>query len=141
MENNQIDINVLIKRRYEELEELKKKGIETFAYSFETDSYSDDIKKDFESFENKDVKLAGRIMALRRMGKASFAHIMDQKGRIQIYLKKDDIGESYEAFRLMDIGDIIGVEGFVFKTKTGEISVHVKKLVLLAKSLRKKSNL
>ena len=136
MENNQNDINVLIKRRYEELEELKKKGIETFAYSFETDSYSDDIKKDFESFENKDVKLAGRIMALRRMGKASFAHIMDQKGRIQIYLKKDDIGESYEAFRLMDIGDIIGVEGFVFKTKTGEISVHVKKLVLLAKSLR-----
>ena len=86
MENNQIDINVLIKRRYEELEELKKKGIETFAYSFETDSYSDDIKKDFESFENKDVKLAGRIMALRRMGKASFAHIMDQKGRIHKFI-------------------------------------------------------
>ncbi|MCW8810775.1 MAG: lysine--tRNA ligase [Ignavibacteriaceae bacterium] len=136
MENNQTDINVLIKRRYEELEELKKKGIETFAYSFETDSYSVDIKNDFESYENKNVKLAGRIMALRRMGKASFAHIMDQKGRIQIYLKKDDIGENYEAFRLMDIGDIIGVEGFVFKTKTGEISVHVKKLKLLSKSLR-----
>ena len=136
MENNQIDINVLIKRRYEELEELKKKGIETFAYSFETDSYSIDIKNDFEKFENKDVKLAGRLMALRRMGKASFAHIMDQKGRIQIYLKKDDIGDNYEAFRLMDIGDIIGVEGFVFKTKTGEISVHVKKLELLSKSLR-----
>ena len=136
MENNQTDINVLIKRRYEELEELKKKGIETFAYSFHTDSYSVDIKNDFESYENKDVKLAGRIMALRRMGKASFAHIMDQKGRIQIYLKKDDIGESYEAFRLMDIGDIIGVEGFVFKTKTGEISVHTKKLKLLSKSLR-----
>jgi lysyl-tRNA synthetase class 2 len=136
VENNQTDINVLIKRRYEELEELKKKGIETFAYSFETDSYSVDIKNDFESYENKDVKLAGRIMALRRMGKASFAHIMDQKGRIQIYLKKDDIGESYEAFRLMDIGDIIGVEGFVFKTKTGEISVHTKKLKLLSKSLR-----
>ena len=136
MENNQIDINVLIKRRYEELEELKKKGIETFAYSFETDSYSIDIKNDFEKFENKNVKLAGRLMALRRMGKASFAHIMDQKGRIQIYLKKDDIGDNYEAFRLMDIGDIIGVEGFVFKTKTGEISVHVKKLELLSKSLR-----
>ena len=136
MENNQIDINVLIKRRYEELEELKKKGIETFAYSFETDSYSIDIKNDFEKFENKDVKLAGRLMALRRMGKASFAHIMDQKGRIQIYLKKDDIGDNYEAFRLMDIGDIIGVEGFVFKTKTGEISVHVKKIELLSKSLR-----
>jgi lysyl-tRNA synthetase class 2 len=136
VENNQTDINVLIKRRYEELEELKKKGIEAFAYSFETDSYSDDIKKDFESYENKNVKLAGRIMALRRMGKASFAHIMDQKGRIQIYLKKDDIGESYDAFRLMDIGDIIGVEGYVFKTKTGEISVHVKSLKLLSKSLK-----
>jgi lysyl-tRNA synthetase class 2 len=136
VENNQTDINVLIKRRYEELEELKKKGIETFAYSFETDSYSDAIKKDFETYENKNVKLAGRLMALRRMGKASFAHIMDQKGRIQIYLKKDDIGENYEAFRLMDIGDIIGVEGFVFKTKTGEISVHVKDLKLLSKSLK-----
>jgi lysyl-tRNA synthetase class 2 len=136
VDNNQTDINVLIKRRYEELEELKNKGIETFAYSYDTDAYSEDIKKDFQSFENKNVKLAGRLMALRRMGKASFAHIMDQKGRIQIYLKKDDIGESYDAFRLMDIGDIIGVEGFVFKTKTGEISVHVKSLKLLAKSLR-----
>ena len=136
MENNQTDINVLIKRRYEELEELKKKGFEPFAYSFDTDTYSTDIKNDFQNYENKDVKIAGRLMALRRMGKASFAHIIDQKGRIQIYLKKDDIGESYDAFKLMDIGDIIGVEGFVFKTKTGEISVHVKTLKLLAKSLR-----
>ncbi|HSW54500.1 MAG TPA: lysine--tRNA ligase [Ignavibacteriaceae bacterium] len=136
MENNQTDINVLIKRRYEELDELKNKGIETFAYSFDTDTYSEDIKNDFEKYENKDVKLAGRIMTIRRMGKASFAHIMDQKGRIQIYLKKDDIGENYDAFRLLDIGDIIGVEGYVFKTKTGEISVHLKSLKLLAKSLR-----
>ena len=136
MENNQTDINVLIKRRYEELEELKNKGIETFAYSFDTDTYSEDIKNDFEKYENKDVRLAGRIMTIRRMGKASFAHIMDQKGRIQIYLKKDDIGENYDSFRLMDIGDIIGVVGYVFKTKTGEISVHLKTLKLLAKSLR-----
>ena len=136
MENNQTDINVLIKRRYEELEELKKKGVEPFAYSFETNAYSINIKNDFKAYENKDVRLAGRLMALRRMGKASFAHIMDQKGRIQIYLKKDDIGESYDAFRLMDIGDIIGVEGFVFKTRTGEVSVHVKSLTLLSKSLR-----
>ena len=136
MENNQTDINVLIKRRYEELDELKNKGIETFAYSFDTDTYSEDIKNDFEKYENKDVRLAGRIMTIRRMGKASFAHIMDQKGRIQIYLKKDDIGDNYDAFRLMDIGDIIGVEGYVFKTKTGEISVHLKTLKLLAKSLR-----
>ena len=136
MENAQSDINVLIKRRYEELDELKKKGFDTFAYSFDTNSYSEDIKNNFEKYENKDVKLAGRIMTIRRMGKASFAHIMDQKGKIQIYLKKDDIGENYEAFRLMDIGDIIGVDGYVFKTKTGEISVHVKSLTLLAKSLR-----
>lgn len=136
MDNTQTDLNVLIKRRYEELEELKNKGVETFAYSFDTDSYSDDIKNNFEKYENKDVKLAGRIMAIRRMGKASFAHIMDQKGRIQIYLKKDDIGESYDAFRLLDIGDIIGIEGYVFKTKTGEISVHTKSLKLLSKSLR-----
>jgi lysyl-tRNA synthetase class 2 len=136
VETNQTDINVLIKRRYEELEELRKKGIETFAYSFDVDAYSEDIKNDFEKYENKDVHLAGRIMTIRRMGKASFAHIMDQKGRIQIYLKKDEIGENYDAFRLMDIGDIIGIEGYVFKTKTGEISIHVKVLELLAKSLR-----
>jgi lysyl-tRNA synthetase class 2 len=136
LENTQTDINVLIKRRHEELEELKKMGIETFAYSFDTDNYSAEIKSNFEKYENKDVKLAGRIMAIRRMGKASFAHIMDQKGRIQIYLKKDDIGDSYDAFRLLDIGDIIGIEGYVFKTKTGEISVHTKALKLLSKSLR-----
>jgi len=136
LENTQTDINVLIKRRYEELDELKEKGIETYAYSFDTDSYSDEIKNNFEKYENNTVKLAGRIMAIRRMGKASFAHIMDQKGRIQVYLKKDEIGDSYDAFRLMDIGDIIGIEGYVFKTKTGETSVHVKSLKLLAKSLR-----
>ena len=99
MENNQTDINVLIKRRYEELEELKNKGFEPFAYSFDTDTYSTDIRNDFQNYENKNVKIAGRLMALRRMGKASFAHIMDQKGRIQIYLKKDDIGESYDGHR------------------------------------------
>jgi lysyl-tRNA synthetase, class II len=136
LENTQPDINVLIKRRHEELEELKKMGIETFAYSFDTDSYSADIKNDFDKYENKVVKLAGRIMAIRRMGKASFAHIMDQKGRIQFYIKKDDVGEIYDTFRLLDIGDIVGIEGYVFKTKTGEISVHTKVLKLLSKSLR-----
>jgi lysyl-tRNA synthetase class 2 len=75
-------------------------------------------------------------MALRRMGKASFAHIQDHLGRIQIYLRKDDIGEKYDAFKLMDIGDIVGIEGFVFMTKTGEVSVHVTTLELLAKSIR-----
>jgi lysyl-tRNA synthetase class 2 len=130
------DVNVLIKRRFEELEELKSKGINPFAYNFDVDSDSITIKSNFEKFENRVVKIAGRIMAIRRMGKASFAHIQDHSGKIQIYLKKDDLGESYDIFRLLDIGDIIGVEGFVFKTKTGEISVHTQKFELLAKGLR-----
>jgi lysyl-tRNA synthetase class 2 len=134
--NLQQDINVLIKRRYEELEELKARGIEPFAYSFDVDSNSEKIKAEYVEDEKKDVKIAGRIMAIRRMGKASFVHIQDERGRIQLYLKKDDIGEAYDAFKLMDIGDIIGVEGYVFKTKTGEISVHASSLALLSKSLK-----
>lgn len=136
MEEIQQDLNVLIKRRFEELNELRRKGIEPYAYSFEVDSDSQRIKETFKEGENQNVKIAGRLIALRRMGKASFAHIQDNKGKIQIYLKQDEIGNAYDAFKLMDIGDIIGVEGFVFKTKTGEISVHVKSLTLLSKSLR-----
>jgi len=131
----QPSINELIKRRYEELDELLKKGIQPFEYSFNVNSDSETIKSTFVEGNEMNVSIAGRIMAIRRMGKASFAHIQDHKGRIQIYLKKDDIGEYYDIFKLMDIGDIIGVEGFVFKTKTGEISVHTKLMKLLSKSL------
>lgn len=130
------DLGVLIQRRYEELYEIKSKGIETYAYSYDINSDSDNIKSKYSDEEKRVVKIAGRIMAIRRMGKASFAHLQDHLGRIQIYLKKDDLGESYDIFRLLDIGDIIGAEGYVFKTKTGEISVHVSSLVLLSKSLR-----
>ena len=130
------DENTLIKRRREELEELKNKNFEPYAYSYDVDSYSSSIKKSFNENETKDVKVAGRLMALRRMGKASFATIQDNEGRIQIYLRKDEIGEAYDAFKLLDIGDIIGVDGFVFKTKTGEISVHARTMTLLSKSLR-----
>jgi lysyl-tRNA synthetase class 2 len=136
LEQQQDDINVLIKRRFEELDELKKKGIEPFAYSFDVDSDSQTIKDKFKDGEEFNVKIAGRIIGIRRMGKASFTHIQDYLGKIQIYLKKDDINEMYDAFKLMDIGDIIGVEGFVFRTKTGEVSVHVKKLQILSKCLR-----
>ncbi len=136
MDNSTEDINVLIARRNDELNELRSKGFEPYPYNFEIDSNSLEIKNNYEKLEGKEVKLAGRLMALRRMGKASFAHIQDNKGKIQIYLRKDDIGDSYTAFKLMDIGDIIGIVGFVFKTKTGEISVHVKSLTLLSKSLR-----
>jgi lysyl-tRNA synthetase class 2 len=133
---NQQDINVLIKRRYEELDQLKSRGVEPFAYSYDVNSNSEDIKKNYKEDERRIVKIAGRLMALRRMGKASFAHIQDHLGRIQIYLRKDDIGDIYDAFKLMDIGDIIGIEGFTFKTKTGEISVHANSLALLAKTIR-----
>lgn len=137
MENNfQQDVNVLIKRRFEELEELTQLGFETYAYSYEIDSNSEEIKSNYKDGTELNVKVAGRIMTIRRMGKASFAHIQDHAGRIQIYLKKDEIGLSYDAFKLMDIGDIVGVEGFVFKTKTGEISIHTNTLKLLAKSIR-----
>lgn len=137
MENNvQPTVNDLIKRRHEELDELNKKGVETFAYSFDVNSNSEIIKNTFIDGTELNVSIAGRIMAIRRMGKASFAHLQDDKGRIQIYLKKDEIGDSYDAFKLMDIGDIIGVEGFVFRTKTGEISVHTRQLKLLSKSLQ-----
>ncbi len=82
------------------------------------------------------MAVAGRIVSIRRMGKASFCHIQDSRGRIQIYLRRDDIGDVYDAFRLMDIGDFVGVEGFVFRTKMGEISVHARRLEILSKSLR-----
>ncbi len=137
MDNNiQQDINVLLKRRREELEQLKELGFEPFSYSFNVDSNSKEIQKNYKEDEKVNVKIAGRLMAIRRMGKASFAHLQDDEGKIQIYLRKDDIGDSYNAFKLLDIGDIIGVEGFIFKTKTGQISVHVTKLQLLSKSLR-----
>ncbi len=135
-ENLSQDLGVLIQRRYEELEELKKKGVDPFAYFYDVNNNSEDIKCKYNESEKCVVRIAGRIMAIRRMGKASFAHIQDHAGKIQIYLKKDDLGENYDTFRLLDIGDIIGVEGFVFKTKTGEISVHVNSITLLAKSLK-----
>jgi hypothetical protein len=84
----------------------------------------------------RNVAAAGRIMSLRRMGKASFFHLEDSQDRIQVYLKRDDLGEIYDSFNLMDISDIVGIEGSVFRTRTGEVSVHARKLVLLAKSVR-----
>jgi len=134
--HQELDVNVLIKRRLEEVTELREKGIEPYPYSFEVSHHSKSIIENFSELEAKDVTAAGRIMSLRRMGKASFAHLQDSQGKIQIYLKKEELGDMYDNFKLMDIGDIIGVKGFVFKTKTGEISLHVKEFTLLNKSIR-----
>jgi lysyl-tRNA synthetase class 2 len=131
------ELNDLMMRRREELAELRTRGIEPYPHGFDRNAFSVEIKETLREGEPvRNVAIAGRIMSLRRMGKASFFHLEDSRGRIQIYLKRDDLGDVYDSFRLMDIGDIVGVEGFVFRTKTGEVSVHARRLVLLAKSLR-----
>ena len=131
------DLNEILRVRREKLANLKAEGNDPFEITkFETDSYTADIKANFDELEGKTVKIAGRIMTRRIMGKASFYNIQDSKGRIQLYIRRDDVGEeSYAAFKKYDIGDIVGIEGFVFKTKTEEISVHTTKITLLTKSL------
>ena len=138
--NNNIveeDLSEILKVRREKLANLIADGKNPFEITkFDFNAYSADIKADFENFEGKTVRIAGRLMSRRIMGKASFAGVSDQKGKIQLYVKRDDIGEDeYAAFKKFDIGDIVGVEGFVFKTQTGEISIHAKSIVLLSKSL------
>src|SRR3990172_9499507 len=133
----QQELNALMVRRREELDQLRKFGIEPYPYEYKRDAFSSEIVNSFKDGEvQRTVSVAGRIMSLRRMGKASFCHIQDSQGKIQIYLRKDDLGNVYDAFRLLDIGDIVGVRGFVFRTKMGEVSVHAQELKLLAKSLR-----
>ncbi len=133
-----LDENHLVAIRKEKLEELRKQGKDPFKITkYEKTHNSEDIKNNFEELEGEDVKIAGRMIAKRIMGKASFCHIQDMQGKIQCYVSLNDLGEeSYKLFKTYDIGDIVGVTGFVFKTKTGEISVHAKEMVLLTKSLR-----
>ncbi|MGA7160664.1 MAG: lysine--tRNA ligase [Bacteroidota bacterium] len=133
----QQELNALMARRREELDQLRKLGIEPYPHGYERDAFSSEILNAFKDGEpQRVVSIAGRIMSLRKMGKASFCHIQDSKGKIQIYLRKDDLGDIYDAFRLLDIGDIIGIKGFIFRTKMGEVSVHAQELKLLTKSLR-----
>ncbi len=137
--------NDLIKRRIEELEEIKKLGINPYPYKFDVSTNSFEIISTFKDPQTEEeiqkqksvvISVAGRIMARRIMGKASFCHIKDEKGKIQIYIRKDDVGDKlYSVFKLLDIGDIIGIHGFVFRTKMGEISVHATSLDLLSKSI------
>ncbi len=138
LEEQELDMNHLIKIRREKLEELREKGKDPFKITkYEKNHTSKEIKDSYESIEGKDVKIAGRIMAKRIMGKASFCHIQDMQGQIQSYVSTNDLGEeNYKEFKTYDIGDIIGIEGFVFKTRTEEISIHAKKVTLLSKSLR-----
>ncbi len=125
-------------RRLEELALLESAGITAYPYTFEKTHSTIEILKNFKDEqpeELSDVAVAGRIMTIRKMGKASFFHILDEVGKIQIYIKKDDQPEFYENFKLLDIGDIVGIKGFAFRTKMGEISIHSKETQLLCKSL------
>jgi lysyl-tRNA synthetase class 2 len=136
--NNQgQNVSQLEKVRRDKLAELQAAGKDPFQIvKYDQTHHTAQIRDNFEAFEGKDVSLAGRMMFKRKMGKASFGNIQDRDGRIQIYATRDDLGEeAYDAFKKLDIGDIIGVKGFVFKTKTGEISVHCKEVTLLSKSL------
>ena len=123
--------------RLEKLQELQAAGNDPFQIvKYDQTHHSAQIRENYEELEGKDVSVAGRMMFKRVMGKASFCNVQDREGRIQVYVARDEIGEdAYKAFKKMDIGDIVGVKGFVFKTKTGEISIHAKEFILLAKSL------
>lgn len=136
--NNNENLNELLKIRRNKLDELRSLGIEPYGIDkFERTNTTSDIKNDYEKFEGKTVTIAGRIMSKRGHGKASFADIQDRDGRIQLYFKMDVLGEkNYEIFKILDIGDIIGVTGEVFKSKTGEVTIRVQDFKLLSKSLQ-----
>lgn len=137
-QNEELDVNHLIQIRRDKLKELQEAGKDPFEITkYDRSNTAGEIKANYEQFEQKDVKVAGRIIAKRIMGKASFCTIQDCDEKIQSYVSINDLGEeSYKAFKTWDIGDIIGISGFVFKTRTEEISVHAKEVVLLSKSLR-----
>ena len=136
--NEEVDINQLMKIRREKLDELRSAGKDPFEITkYDRTETAGQIKANYDKYEEKDVSVAGRIIAKRIMGKASFCTIQDSDEKIQSYVSINDLGEeSYKAFKTYDIGDFIGIKGFAFKTKTGEISVHAKEVTLLSKSLR-----
>ncbi len=136
--NQEQDVNKLMKIRREKLDELRKEGKDPFEITkYDRTETAGQIKANYDEYEQKDVSVAGRIIAKRIMGKASFCTIQDSDEKIQSYVSINDLGEeSYKEFKTYDIGDIIGIKGFVFKTRTGEISVHAKEVTLLSKSLR-----
>lgn len=136
--NNEQDMNELLRVRHEKLKELQNKGKDPYKIvKYEVTAYSKDITSRFEEMDGVQVSIAGRLMAKRDMGKASFIHIQDRDGKIQVYVRKDELGEeNYAEFKKYDIGDMVGVKGIVFKTQKGEISVRAESVELHAKSLQ-----
>ncbi|WP_368076195.1 lysine--tRNA ligase [uncultured Clostridium sp.] len=136
--NEEKDLNQLLKVRREKLKDLQDNGKDPFQITkFDVTAHSSEIKDNFEQMDGKEVTIAGRMMSKRVMGKASFCNVQDLKGNIQSYVARDSVGEeAYKDFKKMDIGDIVGIKGTVFRTKMGEISVHAESIVLLSKSLQ-----
>ena len=134
---NQQDMNHILKARYDKLKELQDAQADPFVITKAKQTHhSVEIKENFAALENRQVVIAGRVMAKRVMGKAGFLHVQDRDGKIQVYVSRESLGEEeYKAYKKLDIGDIVEVSGFVFKTQTGEISIHGEKIVLLSKSL------
>ena len=132
------DVNEQIRNRMEKLSTLQAEGKDPFQITkYDVTHHTDEIKSDFDNLEGKDVSIAGRLMAKRVMGKASFANVADARDNIQLYVARDEIGEdSYKDFKKFDLGDIVGVKGKVFRTQKGEISIHVEEITLLTKSLQ-----
>ncbi len=137
-QGGQQNINQLLQVRRDKLQELRDNGKDPFAITkYDATHHSADIKEQYDALEGQTVSIAGRMMFKRVMGKASFCNVRDLKGDIQVYVARDDLGEeAYKDFKKYDVGDILGVKGFVFKTKTGEITVHAQEMVLLSKSLQ-----
>ena len=137
MSDEHKSLNEIIRFRKEKLDTLRERGVNPYPYNYKPTHTSGEILENYDDLEKKDVTVAGRIMALRKMGKASFFQIQDMGGRIQVYIKRDEVGEdAYANFKLMDIGDVVGVTGYPFTTKSGEKSIHTKEFTVLAKSIR-----
>ena len=138
IQNQEQDLNEILKIRRGKFDDLKEAGNDPFKkVKYDVECYSQDIKENYDEYEGKEVSIAGRIMSKRIMGKASFCNVQDKLGNIQLYVGRDIIGtDEYTAFKKMDIGDIIGLKGEVFKTKTEEISIKVHEMEFLSKQLR-----
>ena len=137
MSDENKSLSQIINFRIEKLSKLKNLGFEPYPHKYERTHTSTEIINNYKNLEHKNVSISGRVMALRKMGKASFIHIMDAFGQIQVFIKKDTVGEKvYEAFKLIDIGDFLGINGIVFKTKTKEISINTRQITILSKSIR-----
>ena len=131
--------NDLVKERLRKLDEIRASGIEPYPYSYPVDIKSSEIDERFKDLQEPDVNefhVAGRLIAMRSMGKVAFAHILDNDGKVQLYFAQDDLGDKIKFLKKIDLGDFIGCKGNIFRTKKGDLTLHVKDFELLTKSVR-----